>query len=308
MRNETTKQPRKPRRLLKLILALVTIGGISVLVMRLMRQVVGVPLLVRWMNWAVDVTTKPTKPAPQTMPENLGYIVVEPPKPIGDWHFTLKRAFDFTAALVLLIVMAPLLVTLAVAIRLDSKGPALFKQQRIGARRVVRNGKVHWEAHPFTMYKFRSMRQNASSAIHEAYVKAYIKNDMSAMSEINEGNQDGAFKIKRDPRITRIGAFIRKTSLDELPQLINVLKGEMSLVGPRPALAYEVEEYKDWHNLRLAAIPGITGYWQAVGRNNVEFEKMIELDVYYAKNQSLWLDLKILLMTPLSVIQGKGAA
>jgi lipopolysaccharide/colanic/teichoic acid biosynthesis glycosyltransferase len=136
-------------------------------------------------------------------------------------------------------------------------------------------------------------------------VQAYIRNDVEAMKRINAGSD--TFKLARDPRITRIGAFLRKTSLDELPQLFNVMNGTMSLVGPRPALAYELDVYEQWHRERFAAVPGITGYWQTVARNEADFDKMIELDVWYVRRQSLLLDLKIMIQTPLAVIKGKGA-
>jgi lipopolysaccharide/colanic/teichoic acid biosynthesis glycosyltransferase len=222
-----------------------------------------------------------------------------------DRFFIMKRIVDVTLAGLALIVFAPLIALIAVAIRLDSDGSALFKQERLGTKRVTRNGKRVWIIQSFTMYKFRTMHQNAPSALHKEFVQAYIRNDVEAMKRINAGSD--TFKLARDPRITRIGAFLRKTSLDELPQLFNVINGTMSLVGPRPALKYELDVYETWHKERFAAVPGITGYWQTVARNEADFNKMIELDVWYVRRQSLLLDLKIMIQTPLAIIKGKGA-
>jgi lipopolysaccharide/colanic/teichoic acid biosynthesis glycosyltransferase len=219
--------------------------------------------------------------------------------------FVMKRIMDTLLAGLALIVFAPLVALIAVAIRLDSDGPALFKQERLGTKRVYRNGKWVWEIKPFTMYKFRTMYQNAPSALHQEFVQAYIRNDVEAMKRINSGSE--TFKLARDPRITRIGAFLRKTSLDELPQLFNVINGTMSLVGPRPALKYELDVYETWHKERFCAVPGITGYWQTVARNEADFNKMIELDVWYVRRQSLLLDIKIIIQTPFAIIKGKGA-
>jgi lipopolysaccharide/colanic/teichoic acid biosynthesis glycosyltransferase len=232
--------------------------------------------------------------------------MVFPADSIDRKHLWMKRAFDFTGALILLGVLSPLMALIAIAIRLDSRGPVLFKQERVGVRLQRQGNSYIWLITPFTMYKFRSMYHNVSHHSHEEFVKAFIHNDRNRMAEVNDG-EDTVFKLQRDPRITRIGAILRKTSLDELPQLFNVLKGEMSLVGPRPALFYELEEYQNWHRNRLAALPGMTGYWQVVARSSVDFDRMVEMDIWYATHQSIWLDLKILLMTPLSVFKGKGA-
>lgn len=240
-----------------------------------------------------------------------------------DAYYAAKRAIDVTAASILLALLSPFLLLIGLLIRLDSRGPVLFSQERIACRRVHVNGQDMWQLYPFTIYKFRTMFDGVSAEIHRKFVEAYIHNNEAAMREINEVNatempmareifgeaesKDSQYKIKADPRITRIGKFLRKTSLDELPQLINVLRGEMSLVGPRPPLRYEVKEYKSRHIGRFAAHQGMTGYWQVTGRSEVDFERMVELDIYYAKHQSLFLDFKILLLTPFKVLKGKGA-
>lgn len=205
-----------------------------------------------------------------------------------------KRAFDTAVASLLLVVLSPLLLLISLLIRLDSRGPALYRQERIGE-----NGR------PFTMLKFRSMAQGADTGVHEAYVTDLIRRNVSPGQA--EGPGRGVLKRQQDPRVTRMGRIIRKASLDELPQLFNVLRGEMSLVGPRPALAYEVAVYKDWHRRRLASIPGITGLWQVVGRNQVSFDDMVRLDIEYIERQSLWYDITILLRTPWAMLTGRGA-
>jgi lipopolysaccharide/colanic/teichoic acid biosynthesis glycosyltransferase len=227
------------------------------------------------------------------------------------WLYLMgKRAMDVAIAGSLLLFLAPLMLVLALLVRLDSPGGAIFAQERVGARIRVKNGKKQWEIKPFTVYKFRTMYKNNSSAAHEAFVKALINKDEQTMAAIQGGKADGKmkYKIARDPRITPVGAFLRKTSLDELPQLWNVLKGDMSLVGPRPALAYEVDAYKEHHLRRLEAVPGLTGLWQVTARSTVDFDGMVNLDVEYIDNPSLWTDLQIIIKTPFAVIKGKGAA
>ena len=237
----------------------------------------------------------------------------------NSFYFTAKRWFDFSAACMLVVVLSPFLLIIGVLIRLDSKGSILFKQERFTSRLVEVDGRLVWEVVPFMMYKFRSMYENASDEIHVQFVRAFIHNNGNEMDEINrqlsetthpvpgEDKDDCQYKIHHDPRVTRIGKFLRKTSLDELPQLINVLRGEMSLVGPRPPIGYEVEEYKKEYFKRFAAKQGITGYWQVKARSAASFEKMVELDIWYARHQSMWLDFYILLQTPLQVLKGKGA-
>jgi exopolysaccharide biosynthesis polyprenyl glycosylphosphotransferase len=204
-----------------------------------------------------------------------------------------KRAFDVIAVTVGLILIAPLMLLIAVLIKLDSPGPVIYRQKRIGE-----NGR------PFTMYKFRSMKTGAKVDLHQEYVSRLILENLSP--EQANGGVD-SLKIEADPRVTRFGRFIRKSSLDELPQLINVLFGDMSLVGPRPPLPYELEVYQDWHKRRLEALPGITGLWQIKGRNRVSFDEMVRMDLEYIKNQSFRMDLLILLQTPFAVLTAKGA-
>lgn len=195
-----------------------------------------------------------------------------------------------------LIAGLPLFLIIAAAIKLNSKGPVFFRQQRIG-----QYGKA------FTFLKFRSMYTNNDPAIHQEYVKNLI-----CTSDSVSGNgcsqKKEVFKIQDDPRVTKVGRFIRKTSLDELPQFINVLKGEMSLVGPRPPIPYEFESYDIWHRRRVLDMkPGITGVWQVEGRSRTTFNEMVRLDLYYLTNWSIWLDLKLLIRTPLVVLTSKGA-
>jgi lipopolysaccharide/colanic/teichoic acid biosynthesis glycosyltransferase len=207
----------------------------------------------------------------------------------------LKRAMDVVGSVLALIFAAPVFAAIAVAIKATSQGPVFFRQTRIG-----QNGK------PFVFLKFRSMNVGNDETAHKEYVKRLISG--SAERHPSNGNERGVFKLTRDPRITRVGAFLRKTSLDEVPQFINVLKGEMSLVGPRPPIPYEVEAYDVWHRRRLLeAKPGITGLWQVSGRSRVTFDEMVRLDLRYARSWSPWMDIKILLRTPLAVVAGEGA-
>jgi lipopolysaccharide/colanic/teichoic acid biosynthesis glycosyltransferase len=207
----------------------------------------------------------------------------------------IKRMMDIVGSVLALLLFAPVLLAIAVAIKLTSQGPVFFRQKRVGQ---------HGEQ--FVFLKFRSMRVNNDASVHKAYVKQLIAG--SAQCHPGNGNGNGVYKLTKDSRVTRIGAFLRRSSLDELPQFINVLKGEMSLVGPRPAIAYEVQEYDIWHRRRvLEAKPGITGLWQVNGRSRVKFDDMVRLDLRYAKTWSPWMDLKILLRTPVAVVFGDGA-
>jgi lipopolysaccharide/colanic/teichoic acid biosynthesis glycosyltransferase len=203
-----------------------------------------------------------------------------------------KRALDIVGSLALLAVLAPALLLIAALVKLTSRGPVFFRQVRIGEM-----------GRPFTMLKFRTMRINADHSIHQQFITGFIK------SGAGNGQAGSApFKLAHDPRVTSIGRILRKTSLDELPQFWNVLVGEMSLVGPRPPIPYEVEQYKRWHNRRLfEAKPGVTGLWQVTGRSRTTFDDMVRLDLQYVRSCSLWTDLKILLATPAAVITGKGA-
>jgi lipopolysaccharide/colanic/teichoic acid biosynthesis glycosyltransferase len=205
----------------------------------------------------------------------------------------LKRVIDIVGSLTLLILLAPLLAAVALSVKVTSRGPVIFRQVRIGLMMK-----------PFMICKFRTMRANADHGIHHDYVSWFIT--ASDKDQTQDKNQ--VFKLTSDPRITPIGHFLRKSSLDELPQLWNVLKGDMSLVGPRPPLWYELQQYKPWHRHRVLEVkPGITGLWQVSGRSRTTFDEMVRLDLRYARTRSLWTDLKILLATPKAVISGKGA-
>jgi len=203
----------------------------------------------------------------------------------------IKRAMDITGSLILLILCAPLFVIIAAAIKASSKGPILFKQKRVG-----QYGRC------FTFLKFRSMQANNDARAHKEYVEKLIAGEAAPISE-NAGKC--VYKLANDQRITKIGKILRKTSLDELPQFLNVLIGDMSLVGPRPPIPYEVAAYQTWHRRRVLDVkPGITGLWQVVGRSRVKFDDMVRLDLRYAMSWSPWLDVKILLRTPAAVIKG----
>jgi exopolysaccharide biosynthesis polyprenyl glycosylphosphotransferase len=207
----------------------------------------------------------------------------------------IKRLMDIVGSVLALVLFAPLLLVVAIAIKLTSEGPVFFRQDRVG-----RHGEQ------FVFLKFRSMHVNNDANVHKEYVKQLIAG--SAQSQPGGDNGNGVYKLTQDSRVTRVGAFLRRSSLDELPQFINVLKGEMSLVGPRPAIAYEVQEYDIWHRRRvLEAKPGITGLWQVYGRSRVKFDDMVRLDLRYARTWSPWMDLKILLRTPVVVVFGDGA-
>jgi exopolysaccharide biosynthesis polyprenyl glycosylphosphotransferase len=201
---------------------------------------------------------------------------------ITGWKSVVKRAIDFTIALVGLIVSSPLMLLIALTIKLDSPGPVLFRQIRVG------KGGRH-----FVLYKFRSMREGAETEQHK-------------LTNLDEA-EGPIFKIRHDPRCTKVGRFLRRTSLDELPQLYNVLRGEMSLVGPRPPIPAEVEHYEEWHKKRLEVSPGMTGLWQVSGRSELTFDEMVLLDIYYIENWSAALDTEIFLRTIPKVIFGNGA-
>ncbi|MBL4936344.1 sugar transferase [Clostridium sp. YIM B02515] len=197
-------------------------------------------------------------------------------------YYIFKSIIDILGAILGIIVLSPVLIITAIAIKLESKGPIIFGQERVGF-----NGKM------FKMYKFRSMVQNAEELLN----KLKDKNEMSGPM----------FKMKEDPRITKVGRFIRKTSIDELPQLFNVLKGDMSLVGPRPNLPREVRKFNEYQKQKLLAKPGLTCYWQVMGRNNIDFEEWIELDIRYIKERSIWLDIKLIFRTVFVLFGDKNA-
>ncbi len=220
----------------------------------------------------------------------------------GMLYGVLKRCVDVVFCAALLIVLLPVLLFIALLIKLDSPGPAIFTQERVGARRQRVGGQPVWVVQNFKFYKFRSMMQNADSSLHEAYIKDFVEGRSQPSPE-----SGGQYKLTNDPRVTRVGRFLRKFSLDELPQLFNVWKGDMSLVGPRPVPTYEVAGYQPRHHSRFAALPGITGWWQVKGRCRVSFEEMIRMDLEYTRNASLWLDLKILFLTIPAVLSRRGA-
>jgi len=205
------------------------------------------------------------------------------------WYERGKPIIDRVLALIGLILAFPLLVAIAVVIRLDSPGPIIFRQRRVG-----KNGDE------FTMYKFRTMVTRADDSLHRAAVQRFFQ--ARSLSEAGLTT----FKLQHDPRITRIGRVLRATSLDEVLQLVNVLKGEMSLVGPRPPIAYETEMYQSHHWRRMAVQPGITGVWQVYGRSRVSFEEMVAMDLDYIAHRSLFLDLKLILLTFGVVVNRKG--
>jgi exopolysaccharide biosynthesis polyprenyl glycosylphosphotransferase len=207
-------------------------------------------------------------------------------------YSTIKRLLDVTGAAALLVLLSPVLGVCALAIRLDSPGPVLFRQRRAGER-----------GRPFTMLKFRTMRVDADSAAHREYATAFIR----GQARQHPAGTNGTFKLVHDDRITRVGRWLRRTSLDELPQLWNVLRSEMSLVGPRPPIPYEVEHYAPAHLARLDVRPGMTGLWQIGGRSDTTFEQMVALDLEYIQSRSLLLDLRILAATIPAVFSTKGA-
>ncbi len=196
-------------------------------------------------------------------------------------QLTLKRCLDLVVSLVALVLFSPLIVIIAFAIKLDTPGPILFKQQRLGK-----------DGRPFTIFKFRSMYVNADDAAHRKAIRLFAEGKPTT-------EEDGrtSFKSDTDPRITRVGRFIRRGGLDELPQIINVIRGEMSVVGPRPAIAYELELYEDWYYKRFAVRPGITGLWQISRSRATDLEGMVRLDIDYIDSYSVLLDLKIILVT-----------
>jgi lipopolysaccharide/colanic/teichoic acid biosynthesis glycosyltransferase len=207
----------------------------------------------------------------------------------------IKRVIDVLGSTVLMLMFAPLFLAIAMAVKFTSKGPIFFRQQRVG-----RYGKT------FTFLKFRSMHANNDVNVHKEFVTRLIASGTRQISENPTRTQ--VYKLTDDRRVTRVGKFLRRTSLDELPQFLNVLMGDMSLVGPRPPIPYELAAYQTWHRRRLLGVkPGITGLWQVLGRSRVQFDEMVRLDLRYASTWTPWLDIKILIRTPLAVIRGSGA-
>jgi exopolysaccharide biosynthesis polyprenyl glycosylphosphotransferase len=206
--------------------------------------------------------------------------------------YLLKRAFDIIASMAALILFSPVFIGISILIKMSSKGPILFRQERLGL-----HGKK------FTFLKFRSMQVGNDQKIHQEYVRKLI-----TCQKEQSNNGECVYKITNDPRVTPIGRILRKTSLDELPQFLNVLRGEMSLVGPRPPILYEFADYDIWHRRRvLETKPGITGLWQVKGRSSTSFDEMVRLDLQYVREWNLWQDVMIMLQTPRAVFSGKGA-
>ena len=213
-------------------------------------------------------------------------------EPLSNVARILKRTFDLVVSALAIVLLLPLWLLISLLIKLDSTGPVFYTQERVGM-----DGRL------FLLYKFRTMRAGADSQLHREYQKAFI----AGRAEANLGDDSKpTYKLLTDPRITRIGKFLRRTSLDEVPQLFNVLSGDMSVVGPRPPIPYEVEAYELWHRKRLDMKPGVTGLWQVSGRNRLPFEEMVRLDLFYIENWSLLLDLKIILRTGFVMIGGQG--
>jgi lipopolysaccharide/colanic/teichoic acid biosynthesis glycosyltransferase len=215
--------------------------------------------------------------------------ITRPSRKKQKWGSVLKRSVDIIGSLTALLLFMPIFMLVAALVKVTSKGPIFFCQKRVG-----RYGKE------FTFYKFRTMSTDNDPRIHQEYVAKLIAGDVSRST--------GVFKLVNDPRITPLGRFLRKSSLDELPQFFNVLKGDMSLVGPRPPLPYEFERYRTWHKRRVLELkPGLTGLWQVEGRSRTTFDEMVRMDLRYAIQQSFWFDLKILLQTPSAMFSGRGA-
>jgi exopolysaccharide biosynthesis polyprenyl glycosylphosphotransferase len=228
--------------------------------------------------------------------DTIGVIPVVGPRGtnVDGLNFLIKRGFDIALSSIILVFALPLIALAALAIWLSDRGPIFFHQERIGA-----------QGQPFKMLKLRTMRVAAADNVHREYVQQWIGKGQEA-STVPAGDQKKVFKLHDDPRITRVGKILRRFSLDELPQLFNVVRGDMSLIGPRPALPYELELYQDWHRRRLDGMPGITGLWQVSGRNHLSFDDMVRLDVQYLEEWSLTTDVRILLRTIPVLIRGSG--
>lgn len=207
----------------------------------------------------------------------------------------LKRAIDVVGSSAMILFCLPFFIAIAIAVKLSSKGPILFKQERVGQF-----------GQGFTFLKYRSMYVDNDHSVHQEFVTKLITQEGD--SDAAASGKPAVYKLTKDSRVTAVGGFLRRTSLDELPQLFNVLRGDMSLVGPRPPIPYELAAYQTWHRRRVLEVkPGITGLWQVTGRSRVKFDEMVRLDLRYAVSWSPWLDVKILLRTPLAVLRGSGA-
>ena len=206
-------------------------------------------------------------------------------------YLPMKRVLDVCLAMFSILLFGALMLAIALGIRISSPGPIFYRQKRIGKDSI-----------PFDMLKFRSMQVKNNPDLHREHVQKLIKQNMHPL-DLGKNS----LKMTGDPRITGVGKYLRKFSLDELPQFFNVLKGEMSIVGPRPSLPYEYEVYEEWHKQRLIVLPGITGLWQVTARNTIPFNEMVCIDLNYIQSMNLWLDLKIIILTPIEMIRGKGA-
>jgi lipopolysaccharide/colanic/teichoic acid biosynthesis glycosyltransferase len=235
-------------------------------------------------DWDNDSSGRPSNPS--LYPDLLS------PDKGKSYLLRTKQAMDFVGSAILLLLCSPLLLVIALAIKMSSRGPVFYRQQRVGQY-----------GQNFTFLKFRSMYTDNDNSVHKEYVTKLIAG--KAEHKLFDGTGTGVYKLTDDTRVTRVGKFLRKSSLDELPQLVNVLKGDMSLVGPRPPIPYELAAYQTWHRRRVLEVkPGITGLWQVNGRNRIKFDEMVRLDLQYAKSCSPWLDLKILMRTPRAVLKG----
>lgn len=203
------------------------------------------------------------------------------------------RAVDLIVALLFLLLLAPVMLAIAAAITIESGGPAIFRQRRVGRGQTL-----------FTVFKFRTMAVEADETVHRDYVRTLIARGRDCAGDETRP----IYKLTGDSRVTRVGRLLRRSSLDELPQLWNVVRGDMSLVGPRPVVPYEVESYPAWYHGRFAVKPGLTGLWQVSGRNERTYEEMVQLDLEYARRRSLLLDLGILIKTAWVVLRGRGVA
>ncbi len=240
-------------------------------------------------SWNDDSNQPPANP--------MFYPDLSAKRQAGKLSSLLKRTMDIVGSSLLVMIGSPIFLIIAIAVKISSEGPILFRQQRVGQY-----------GEKFMFLKFRSMYVNNDAAVHRVYVEQLINGEAQLQPDKSNGNGSAMYKLTGDKRVTRVGAFLRRTSLDELPQLLNVLLGDMSLVGPRPAIPYEVAAYKPWHRERVLAVkPGITGLWQVSGRCRLKFDESVRLDLQYVKRCSLWLDVKILLRTPRAVLLGEGA-
>src|SRR5262245_43895313 len=242
--------------------------------------------------WFPDEWSAAGPGSPTTVPLYSDVVQPEKNKKIP---LAMKRAIDIVGSASILILLSPVLLAIAAAIKWSSPGGVIFRQERVGQHGVR-----------FTLFKFRSMYAECDATPHKEFIKRYIAGGSDAPADVAPNG--AVYKLTKDSRVTPVGRFIRKTSLDEFPQLFNVLRGEMSLVGPRPPSPYELEGYAPWHRRRLLeAKPGVTGLWQVTGRSSLRFDDMVRLDLRYARGWSLWLDLKILLRTARVVLSGAGA-